>query len=286
MAHYRLSKLKLKRVLLVLLLIPILGFSYAYYEARSIRLVKYSFQHSEIPPSFDGKKIIFISDIHCNIYFPPQKVRELVSRVNSLQPDIIILAGDNTQKDSIYSTPYFEEIGKLRAEHGVYSVLGNHDFWEDPLLIQQGLIDCGFQICDNQSFWIHEGSDSIKIGGVGDLWEDKQILGNTTDDINKSHFCLLISHNPDYAEKLETDKVDLMISGHTHGGQVTLFGLYAPVMPTYWRPDLPSTGQKYRYGWKQKENTKIYISTGIGMGNFPFRFFAPPEIVEITLESI
>lgn len=86
-------------------------------------------------------------------------------------------------------------------------------------------------------------------------------------------------------EILNTDKVDLMLSGHTHGGQVTLFGFYAPVMPSTWHPEYLQTGQKYRYGWKEKNSTKLYVTTGIGMDKFPFRFFAQPEIVEITLKK-
>ena len=277
---------RFKKIWIIILGIAILGFSYAYYEARNIQLVCYTFTHQDIPPGFDGKKIVFISDIHCNIYFPPDKVKELIDRVNSLNPDIIIIGGDNTVKESSVSTLFFEEIKKMKALYGVFSVLGNHDFWEDAELIQQGLIDCGFNICDNQSYWIHNEGDSIKIGGVGDLWEDKQILENTTHDVKKSDFCILLSHNPDYIEYISPDDgIDLMLSGHTHGGQVTLLGLYAPVMPSYWRPKLPETGQKYRAGWVQKDNTELYVTTGVGVGDFPFRFFAPPEIVEIILKS-
>lgn len=274
-----------KNLGLVTTIIIILGLSYSYYEARDLKVVNYVFSHQDIPQAFDNKKIVFISDIHCNTYFPPEKVKELVSRVNDLNPDIIVLGGDNTAKESAVSSPFFDEIKELKATYGVYSVLGNHDFWEDAELIQKGLKNSGFNICDNHSYWIHEGSDSLKIGGVGDLWEDRQLLENTIDDVSESDFCILLSHNPDYIEEIETNKVDLMLSGHTHGGQVTLLGLYAPVMPAFGKPHLPQTGQKYRYGWKVKDDINLYVTTGVGMGNFPFRFFAPPEIVEIILKT-
>lgn len=274
-----------KNLGLLTTIIAILGLSYSYYEARNLKVVNYVFSHQEIPQTFDGKKIVFISDIHCNVHFPPEKVKELVTRVNELKPDIIVLGGDNTEKNSSVLSLFFDAIRELKATYGVYSVLGNHDFWEDAELIQKGLKDCGFNICDNQSYWIHEGKDSLKIGGVGDLWEDQQLLENTIDDVDESDFCILLSHNPDYIEEIETNKVDLMLSGHTHGGQVTLLGLYAPVMPALWKPHLPQTGQKYRYGWKKKDNISLYVTSGVGMGNFPFRFFAPPEIVEIVLKK-
>lgn len=273
------------KIVVSVFLIACIGLLYAYAEARNIKLTETIIIDNDIPDGFDGKKIIFISDIHCDKYFTPSDVAELVGRINERQPDIIILGGDNTIKNPHYASPFFHEISKLKSKHGVFSVLGNHDHWEDADLIERGLIDCGFNICDNQSYWIKEAGDSIKIGGVGDLWEDAQIVENTTNDVLKNDFCILISHNPDYIETLNTDKIDIMLSGHTHGGQITLFGLYAPIMPSTFHPEYLQTGQKYRYGWTNKEDIKLYTTSGIGMGAFPFRFFARPEIVEIILKK-
>ncbi|MDR2956351.1 MAG: metallophosphoesterase [Prevotella sp.] len=272
-------------IVATMLLFPVLCFLYAYYEARSIGIKKIDFVSADVPESFIGKKIIFISDIHSSSHFTKDDVKTLVSKVNERNPDIILLGGDYTWKSAEYSRPFFDEIKKLESRYGVYTVLGNHDHWEDEKFIQQELTGCGFKTCDNQSYWIREGNDSIKIGGVGDFWEDEQLLENTISDLNKSDFCILLSHNPDYMEMLDTDLVDLMLSGHTHGGQITLFGLWAPILPSTFHPDLPQTGQKYRYGWVKKDNTSLYITSGIGMGGVPLRFFAPPEIVEITLKK-
>lgn len=265
-------------------LITCVGFSYSYYEARAICVKEYTFSKDNIPQSFDGKKIIFISDIHFDKYFGQQELSSLVGRINERKPDIIVLGGDYSKKGDEYLPFFFSEISKLQSKYGVYFVLGNHDHWEDKELIQNGLINCGFLPCDNQSYWLKIGNDSIKIGGVGDFWEDEQLISNTTSDVNSDDFCILLSHNPDYIEVVDDDKIDLMLSGHTHGGQVTIFGLWAPIMPSTMHPEYLQTGQKYRYGWKEKHNISIYITSGIGMGSFPFRFFAKPEIVEITLK--
>jgi len=278
---------KKKKYLIIIIasaiLFPFISLIYGYYEARNIVLREISFSDPEIPPSFVGKKIIFISDIHCCKTFTEKDVAGLVERINERNPDIVVIGGDHTRKDTTYYNPFFREISKLKSRYGVFTVLGNHDHWENAAFIQQGLIDCGFNVCDNHSYWIKEGNDSIKIGGVGDYWEDDQLIENTTDDVKPSDFCILLSHNPDYMEDMETDKVDLMLSGHTHGGQITFFGLFAPIMPSTGHPEYPQTGQKYRYGWKEKDGTDLYVTSGIGMGGVPFRFFAPPEIVEITL---
>lgn len=271
--------------LLIFILVISCGILYAYIEANNIKLKEMTFSSKNIPDAFNNKKIIFVSDIHAGKYFKREDVAKLVKRINERNPDIILLGGDNTSKNTAYCSSFFEEITKLKSTYGVFSVLGNHDHWEDPQLIQKGLINCGFNICDNRSYWIKEGNDSIKIGGVGDLWEDTQIIENTTNDVKRDDFCILLSHNPDYMETLNTDLVDLMLSGHTHGGQVTFFGLYAPIMPSTFHPEYMQTGQKYRYGWKEKNGTQLYVTTGIGTGKFPFRFFAQPEIVEITLKA-
>lgn len=242
-----------------------------------------TFADKDLPDSFVGKKIIFVSDIHVNEYFTGDDVTALVKEINAREPDIIILGGDYTRKEEKYSQPFFKEMSKMESTFGVYTVLGNHDHWEDAELIQSGLVDCGFNICDNRSYWIKNGEDSIKIGGVGDYWTDKQLLENTVSDIKETDFCMLISHNPDYLEELDSELVNLVLSGHTHAGQITLFGFWAPIMPSTGHFEYPQTGLKYRYGWKEKDNTKLYVTSGVGVGSFPLRFFAPPEIVEITL---
>lgn len=281
-----LSNSKIILILIVCIIaIATIGFSYAYYEARTIVLKEITFWKENIPDAFDGKKIVFVSDIHADQYFGEKELVSLVKRINERKPDIIVLGGDYTKKEQKYSTPFFREIAKLKAKHGVYFVLGNHDHWEDKSLIQNGMISCGFNPCDNKSYWIKEGKDSIKIGGVGDFWEDKQLIDKTTSDVRTEDFCILISHNPDYLEVLKDTNIDLMLSGHTHAGQVTAFGFWAPIMPSSMHPEYLQTGQKYRYGWKEKNGIQLYITSGVGMGKFPFRFFAQPEIVEITLKK-
>lgn len=272
------------RLLAVILFVGVIGFGYAFYESKNIQFREFVITHKDIPFSFDGKKIIFLADLHCNQYFTPEDVSELVKKINELSPDVILLGGDYTLADSKYSTPFFEALKYLKSSNGIFYVLGNHDFWEDENLIKEGFSSLNIQACDNRSYWVYEGNDSIKIGGVGDMWEDVQLPENTISDVVESDFCILLSHNPDYIEQIDESKVDLMLSGHTHAGQVTIFGLYAPIMPTFWRPHLYDSGQEYRYGWKLMGKTMLYTTSGVGVGDFPFRFFAPPEVVEITLK--
>lgn len=260
------------RLFLKLSLVGVLLLVYSHLESRWLKTTHVEISKSDIPDAFIGKKIIFISDIHHGPYFSIQRVEKLVKRINNLKPDIILLGGDYVHREAEYITPLFDEFKKLEATYGVYGVLGNHDHWEDATLTRKLMHRNGIQICDNMSYWVSIGNDSIKIGGVGDLWEDKQNLSKTTSDVKPSDYCILISHSPDYIETMSSDCVDLVVAGHTHGGQVSLFGLWAPIVPSKY-------GQKYRYGLKTFEHTQTYITSGVGTITPPLRFFCRPEIV-------
>lgn len=251
---------------------------YAHIETRWIKTNHIIITDKDIPPSFENFNIVFISDIHHGPLFSIERVIKLVNKINRLNPEIIILGGDYVHRDAKYIKPVFKELRKLRSQSGVFAVLGNHDHWEDADLTKEMIHESSFYLCDNSSNWLKKGNDRIKIGGVGDLWEAEQIPDNTINDLKTDDFCILISHNPDYIEKLNTDKVDLTLSGHTHGGQITFLGLWAPVLPSKY-------GQKYRYGIKHFKNFKSYITSGIGTISPSVRFFCRPEIVVIKLKS-
>jgi uncharacterized protein len=257
-------------------LVALIGL-YAIIEPYWLQDKTYVIVSRDVPEKFHNTKIIFLSDIHHGPYFSLSRVRNLVYRVNSEKPDIILLGGDYVHRDSKYIKPCFEELRRLDAPLGVYGVLGNHDHWEDSDLTKMMMAESGIALADNKGFWLEKGGERIKIGGVGDYYEDSQDIHSTIDDAQKSDFVILLSHNPDYAERIHTDKIDLMLSGHTHGGQVTLFGLWAPFFPSRY-------GQKYRTGLIDCEKFKLIVSNGIGTITPPVRFFARPQIVTILLK--
>jgi hypothetical protein len=252
--------------------------AYSHLESRWLKTTKIHIDSLEIPGSFVNKRIIFIADIHHGPFFSLKRVESLVNRINKLEPDMIILGGDYVHREPQYIKPFFDSFRLLKATMGIYAVLGNHDHWEDAQLTRTLMERNGIKICDNQSWWVKSGNDSIKIGGVGDLWEDEQIIDSTIFDVRPDNFCILIAHNPDYLEELNTTLVDLSLSGHTHGGQMTLFGFWAPVLSTRY-------GEKYRYGLKKFGDRQTYITSGVGTVTPPIRFFCRPEIVLITLSN-
>ena len=268
-----------RHVFISILTVALLLLAYTFIEPYWIDLKTTYIKSSDISENFNVTKIIFVSDIHHGPYFSKDRVRKLVERINKLNPDIILLGGDYVHRDPQYIIPCFEELSKLKANLDVFGVLGNHDHWENAELTSHEMKKAGIKELDNKAVWLYKNSDRIKVGGVGDLMEDVQNINPTIKDTKKNDFVILLSHNPDYIEKLQTDKVDLMLSGHTHGGQVTLFGFFAPLIPSAY-------GQKYRTGLVETAQIKLLISNGIGTITPPVRFFARPQINIVCLQRI
>ncbi|GAB4506332.1 MAG: hypothetical protein Kow00123_04700 [Anaerolineales bacterium] len=251
--------------------------AYALAEPYWLRVRHLRVADADVPPAFHGTRIAFLSDIHHGPFFSVERVRRVVGIVNGLQPDIILLGGDYVHRDARYIAPVFAELARLRAPLGVFAVAGNHDHWEGIDETRAAMARAGIVNLDNRAVWITIGDDRIRIGGVGDLWEDAHDIAPTLDGVRESDFVILLSHNPDFAEQIQTDWIDLVLSGHTHGGQVTLFGLWAAAVPSAY-------GQKYRSGFVRTEQTLVYVTTGVGTVTPPVRFSARPEVVLITLE--
>ncbi len=281
-------KRKTKRLFIVLV-VGIVLLTYSSLETRWIKITPVTIESPDIPSSFDGKRIVFVSDIHHGVALSKERVRKLVERINNLQPDIVILGGDYVSEEEKYIEPVFTELGKLKSNYGVFGVMGNHDYFVNGDLSKKMMIRNHIKECDNKSYWVKIGRDSIKIGGVDDPNGSEPVLESIVNGVQKKDFCILISHRPEYIKQLKTDLVDLTLSGHTHGGQVTFFGLWAPVLPTengIWASlAFSKESQQYSYGHFQRTPTmQSYITSGIGT-RFPhLRFFRRPEIAVLELK--
>ncbi|MFH0801725.1 MAG: metallophosphoesterase [bacterium] len=265
-------------LLLAFLIAPLLLVSivaYGLFEAQWLETKKVEFRSPDIPPSFEGIKIAFLTDIHCDRRFSGKKLAQFVRRVNDLKADLILTGGDYVSGRK-YAIGCFQELKNLKAPMGVFGVLGGHDHWAGVEFVKKEMEKAGITLLDNYSLWIKKGTGRIKLGGVGDLWEDKQDLNPTLQSAQDKDFVVLVSHNPDYVEKIKRHGLDLVLCGHTHGGQVTLFGLWAPFIPSAY-------GIKYRSGCVRTDCGTVYISNGVGTVGYPFRLFARPQILLITL---
>lgn len=264
--------MKIVRILSIISLVVVLV-AYMFIEPYWIETKEITIESDQIPANFNGKKIVFLSDIHAGPSYSQERLNNLVNQVNALNPDLILLGGDYVSGEDEYVNSTFESLSKLQAPYGVYAVLGNSDpqytTWE--ALNQSPINDIG-----NMGTWIGNNEGKIRIGGIGAI-NDRQDFDDVIGNADSGDFVIMLSHHPDYFEEVNKSMVDLVLSGHTHGGQVTLFGLYAPYLPSKY-------GQKYLTGTIKDINSTLIISNGIGTANLPIRFFARPQIIVINLK--
>lgn len=256
------------------LALALLGLLYTYLEAKLCVVRRDTIYSKKIPPEFDGFVIVFISDLH--IQSPSSgRLARVVKKVNRLNPDIVLLGGDYSNRTTRDIEGCLAPLSGLKAK--AYGVLGNHDFEGDmPVKTPPALKKAGVTAIDNKAFWIHRGDARIKIGGVDDWWNGYPWLEPLVCDVKENDFTVLVSHNPDFFEVFPLDQVSLGFSGHNHGGQCNFFGIYAPFLPSMY-------GLKYRSGRKRIGDTEIICSNGIGTSHFPLRFMAVPQINRVEL---
>ncbi|AUB59339.1 putative protein YpbG [anaerobic digester metagenome] len=249
--------------------------AYMFIEPYWIETKQITIESNQIPAEFDGKKIVFLTDIHASPSFSPERVDSVVSQVNALNPDLILLGGDYIDGDNQYISSTFESLSKLKAPLGVYAVLGNKDPQYETL---DAIPQYGITYIGNKGTWIEENGSRIRLGGVGDYNNGMQIQSATTSVVTPQDFVILLTHNPDYFPEVNKSKVDLVFSGHTHGGQVTFFGLWAPTTHSDY-------GNDYRTGVITENNSTLIVSNGLGTTILPVRFFARPQIIVVELKK-
>ena len=264
----------LKKLILIISIVGIFLVGYALIEPYLIETKEITIESNQIPADFDGKRIVFLTDIHYGPFFSKERVESLVNQTNALKPDMIILGGDYVTNDPTSVESVFSILSKLKAPLGVYGVLGNNDPHNVSI---QAMESGGITYIGNNAVWIGNNSSRIRVGGVGDMDTDVPNQLPILQGVTPQDFVILVSHKPDYFPKVSKSRVDLVLSGHTHGGQITFFGLYAPFVNSQY-------GQEYISGVKKLGNDTMIISNGIGMVWAPMRFFARPQIIVITLK--
>ena len=269
------------------LAILILCYCYARYEFGNIKVKEIELASEDIPESFDGMRIMYAADFQFDARnsFNKKALNKAIRIMNSTDKDIILLGGDYTNWEGKI-IPFFEEFKKVEKPHyGIYSVTGNHDYSNHTLVLEK-LMENGIENLDNKKTEIKKDGQKIIIAGVDDLWFGEPYAEEVLKDTDKKDFVILLSHNPDYFEEIENnekEKTDITLSGHIHAGQATFFGLFSPFTGS-----VTGYGEKYRYGMKNFDGHKIYITSGVGGSAFGqyIRFFARPEIIILKLKKI
>jgi hypothetical protein len=247
-------------------------------ERNIVTINQYKIYLPDLPAAFNGFSIAQLTDIHLGTLVSAAFVEDVVATTNRLQTDLIVCTGDyvharNTTEEIDAVWPI---LAKLKARYGVYSVLGNHDHWADTARSLYWLDRTG-QNLRHRCVPIQKGNERIVLGGAGDLWEDTLDIDKAFSNSRENDCRILLSHNPDSVDQKFKRKVSLVLSGHTHGGQVRV--------PFYGAPVLPVKNKRYSSGIIDTPKTKLFISRGIGWTIYPVRFNCFPEIAVIELHK-
>lgn len=244
-------------------------------EPRMVKVSRHEIALEDLPWAFDGFTIVQLSDFHIGLWSRPAGVQRLVSRVNALDADLIVLTGDYVNKFRGNVEPAGRALRGLTARCGVYAVLGNHDYWVDAEGMTDALRESGIDVLFDEKREISLEGARVWLVGVDDIWEGDPDYDKALDGVRPEDTCIVLAHSPDAILALDGRPVDLVLSGHTHGGQVNL-----PIVGPLYAPT--ALGPKYAAGSFRFGKTQLYISRGLGFQT-PIRFRCPPEIPVFTL---
>lgn len=242
-------------------------------------------------------RIAALADIHAGEpYMTLSRIEEIVDATNALRPDLVVLLGDYPASHPFLTAAVpMPEVAKilsgLRGRHGVFAILGNHDWWEDPQTqavrggtprIRRHFEAQNLPVLDNDAVRLTVDGHPVWLLGLGDQLAFRRLgrgvddLAGTVAKVGDEGPAILLAHEPDIFPKVPS-RIGLTLSGHTHGGQVRAFG-YSPLVPSRY-------GNRYAYGHVVEDGRHLIVSGGLGTSKVPVRLGVPPEIVLIELGS-
>jgi uncharacterized protein len=244
-------------------------------EANSITIEKIKIRLKRLPKELDGFRLVHLSDIHHSPFTSLEHISRVVEVSNYLKPDMFVLTGDYVSHETQYIAPVAEALAGLEAEHGIHACLGNHDHWTDAELVTHLFRGEGINVLVNEGFRLRARGAQIWLAGVDDLMAGKTDVRAALAGADADEFKLLLAHNPQIIRRAAWHGVDLMLSGHTHGGQVKLRDEEKRILPR----------RRLSSGLHRRKETQIYITRGIGTVVAPIRYQCPPEISLIELKT-
>lgn len=273
------------------------GYAFGIEPLFRLSITRYRIRPLNWPKGF-SLRIVVLADLHaCEPYMPATRIADLVRVANGLGGDLITLLGDFTAghrfvRRTLLDAEWAAPLSHLQAPLGVHAILGNHDWWHDemaqkngagPISARRALEGRGIPVYENavvrlvhkgQAFWLAGLADQLAIELGYGRYRGLDDMAGTLARIDDDAPVILLAHEPDIFTEVPA-RVALTLSGHTHGGQVRLFG-YSPVVPSRF-------GNRFAYGHVLEDGRNLVISGGLGCSIMPVRFGVPPEIVVVDL---
>lgn len=242
------------------------------------RVRKYEFTHRDVPESFDGFRIAFISDLHYKSLFKEKGLESLVRLLTAQRADVLLMGGDY-QEGCEYVPELFAALARVKTPMGTYGIMGNNDYERCHDDIVREMNRYGMHALEHKVDTLRRGGEEILIAGVRNPFDLQQNGTSPTLTLAPEDFVIMLVHTPDYVEDVSVANTDLALAGHTHGGQVRIFG-YAPIIPSHYGARF-LTGLTYNTA-----KVPMIVTNGIGTSNKNIRIGAPAEVVVITLHRL
>lgn len=240
---------------------------------RRVEYLELDYASPKITPRLNGYTVAFITDTH---YIPVKRLRKIARKISARKVNVLLLGGDFQGGKALQTD--LDIITGIETKDGIYGVDGNHD---DHKELFNAMEARGMHVLDNCGVTLHPG---LYLAGVQDLWKRKPDIKQAVRNAEDDDFVLLLAHNPYLSMIQNTSRVDLMLCGHTHGGQVTFFGKWTPALTNM--KYIMKHGQKFVAGWiKGPYDTDVFISRGTGSIRFTPRVYAPPQVIYLTLRQ-
>ena len=261
---------------------------YPFVEARYLTVEKVVLKSDDLPANANHLRIVFLSDIHWGFWYSDSNLRGLVTKINSLRPDLVIFGGDYAT-DHESALQFFRRLQDMRihARYGIYGVPGETDRGEDDqdrTLLSEAMSNGGVTPLFNRVEYVTIGSGRVCIAGVDDALAGKPDLQSVADSVSSKDYVILVAHNPSLITEIQQTRdssgnlswFDLGLFGHTHGGQMFFFSGLLGIAD-----DVPD---RYTSGWFNENRVDLLVSRGVGTSVFPARLFCPPQIhlIEVT----
>ena len=255
---------------MIIVLIPTVHLVHGLTFDRQVRFYEIEFVSKNWPAELNGYRIAFMTDMHI---IPHGDMRAVIEELNTLSIDLLLVGGDFSTRDNHFLGTVWE-IAQATTTDGIFGVEGNHD---DFVRLFAAYEQHGITPLDNNGLHIHEG---FFLAGVRDLWHGTHDIAAATAGAYDEDFVLLLTHNPDVTMQYPTADVDLIIAGHTHGGQITFFG-YAMYLL---RGSITDYGTRFSRGFSTSaDGVPVFTSSGIGVYYTTPRIWARPEVIIFTL---
>lgn len=281
----RLSWKRRIRIALALLLLIIVSCVVwgLFIEPNRLIVHEQTIQIDNWPQELSGLRIAVIADVHTGgPFIDDEKLRRIVELTNQQNPDLIVLLGDYMSPNSWHSHRVEPEVTAaglkdLKAPLGVYTILGNHDWWYNGEKVRRAFEQNGIHVLEEEVAEIRWKGKSFWLAGLADLMTRPQHVSETIAKAPPGSNIIALAHNPDIVPRLPRT-VPLLLAAHTHGGQVNIPLIGTPIVPSRF-------GRKYTAGHVFENGHHLFVTTGIGTSILPVRFRVPPEIVILTIES-